>query len=122
MLVNYVHAQLKKVIAMVDTNRDDTISKREFIHIMENVEAVQALSEVGVDVVGLVDFADHIFPDDNSGEYGAELSFAKFMEVVLQLRGKNVATVKDIVDLRKFVQTNVNQRLVQMKDDLSARI
>merc|ERR1712129_331694 len=32
-----------------------------------------------------------------------ELSFPLFMETVLQLRGSNNATVKDIVDLRKFM-------------------
>mmetsp|Transcript_1006 Transcript_1006/g.3600 ORF Transcript_1006/g.3600 Transcript_1006/m.3600 type:complete len:90 (-) Transcript_1006:153-422(-) len=32
-----------------------------------------------------------------------ELTFPDFMEVVLQLRGSNGATVRDVVDLRKWV-------------------
>mmetsp|Transcript_99284 Transcript_99284/g.171030 ORF Transcript_99284/g.171030 Transcript_99284/m.171030 type:complete len:138 (+) Transcript_99284:49-462(+) len=57
---------------------------------------------MGVDVVGLVDFADIIFEND------IELSFADFMELVLQLRGSNNCTVKDMVDLRKFVVTELS--------------
>merc|ERR1719183_759108 len=55
------------------------------------------IQEIGVDVVGLVDFADFIFKD------GVELSFPEFMEIVLQLRGSNMSTVRDVVDLRKFM-------------------
>merc|ERR1711920_807805 len=56
--------------------------------------------------IGLVDFADFIFDGDGCGaeEDEPELDFPKFMDVVLQLRGSNNATVKDVVDLRKFVQ------------------
>jgi hypothetical protein len=59
---------------------------------------VRALTEVGVDVIGLVDFADVIFEDDD------ELSFGRFMEIVLELRGSNSATVKDIIELRKLLR------------------
>ena len=52
---------------------------------------------VGVDVIGLVDFTDYIFKGDQ------KLTFPDFMEVILQLRGTNNATVKDLVDLRKVV-------------------
>ena len=54
-------------------------------------------------MVALVDLADAIFTDEN-GQEEEELSFPKFMEVVLNLRGSNHATVKDIVDLRKFIR------------------
>merc|ERR1712242_192567 len=32
-----------------------------------------------------------------------ELSFGEFMDMILQLRGSNTATVKDVVDLRKLI-------------------
>merc|ERR1712039_591233 len=85
-------------------NSDMLISKTEFCDILRNREATKALQEVGVDVVGLVDFVDFIFGGENSEEEGTTLTFSDFMEVVLQLRGSNTATVKDVVDLRKFIQ------------------
>eukprot|EP00927_Polykrikos_kofoidii_P040960 TRINITY_DN3490_c0_g2_i1.p1 TRINITY_DN3490_c0_g2~~TRINITY_DN3490_c0_g2_i1.p1 ORF type:complete len:725 (-),score=127.75 TRINITY_DN3490_c0_g2_i1:414-2534(-) len=105
MLVTYVNDKLSKVMSLLDTDGGGTISKKEFIEILDNVDAVRCLNDVGVDVFGLVDLADYIFEDDDSSnEEEVELDFSKFMEVVLQLRGTNQATVKDIVDLRKFMR------------------
>jgi len=56
---------------------------------------------MGVDVFGLVDLTDFIFRD------GHALDFGEFMELVMQLRGSNQATVKDIVDLRKFIVNEI---------------
>eukprot|EP00927_Polykrikos_kofoidii_P042398 TRINITY_DN36310_c0_g1_i1.p1 TRINITY_DN36310_c0_g1~~TRINITY_DN36310_c0_g1_i1.p1 ORF type:complete len:617 (+),score=131.15 TRINITY_DN36310_c0_g1_i1:71-1852(+) len=109
MLVNYVGVKLAKVMLLIDEDGGGTISRDEFNQILECEEAIEALNDVGVDVIGLVDFADFIFGDDvQTGAGGeaadeVELTLAEFMEVVLQLRGSNNATVKDIVDLRKFI-------------------
>lgn len=77
---------------------DDTISKVEFQALLAAPKAAGVLEDVGVDAVGLVDFADYIFSDDRP-----YLTFGDFMEIVLQLRGSNTASVKDIIDLRKIV-------------------
>lgn len=116
MLVGYVNRKVKTIVQELDTDGDNSISKTEFIKILENWDAVKALQEVGVDVVGLVDFADVIFEDG-----AQELSFEKFMDVVLQLRGSNTATVKDIVELRKLVRTN-NMQTHYMLARLEGRI
>eukprot|EP00927_Polykrikos_kofoidii_P073259 TRINITY_DN6930_c0_g2_i2.p1 TRINITY_DN6930_c0_g2~~TRINITY_DN6930_c0_g2_i2.p1 ORF type:complete len:838 (+),score=153.37 TRINITY_DN6930_c0_g2_i2:298-2514(+) len=110
MLVNYTGVKLRKVVALIDEDGGGTISRDEFMLILQSQEAIEALQDVGVDVIGLVDFADFIFGDECDEEdssEGVELTLAEFMEVVLQLRGSNSATVKDIVDLRKFVQTSI---------------
>merc|ERR1712137_523666 len=110
--LNFVKAKMVEVLqnAEVDVNKDMLISKTEFRDILLNREATKALHEVGVDVVGLVDFVDFIFGSDfeEDGDQGTSLSFSDFMEVVLQLRGSNKATVKDVVDLRKFVTARFN--------------
>jgi len=143
MLVGYVNGKLRKVVDLLDTDGDLKISKVEFVEILENMEAARALQEVGVDVVGLIDFAEFIFEDDELDQPTPEqmeqmntqevhereksLSFGDFMEVVLQLRGTNNATVKDIVDLRKFmrralIQTNVHLASLQKQFRLSTKI
>eukprot|EP00927_Polykrikos_kofoidii_P083258 TRINITY_DN8487_c0_g2_i1.p1 TRINITY_DN8487_c0_g2~~TRINITY_DN8487_c0_g2_i1.p1 ORF type:complete len:801 (+),score=117.49 TRINITY_DN8487_c0_g2_i1:225-2627(+) len=126
MLVSYVGGRLRSVVELLDTDRGGTISKKEFLEILENVDAIKALQDVGVDVVGLVDFADFIFEiesNDDSDDLGIELSIGEFMDVVLQLRGSNTATVKDIVDLRKFIQTSFAERhvlLSSLHEDVKA--
>merc|ERR1712032_1114172 len=103
--VNFVKHRLFHMIEQcaVDGNGDGRISKSEFETLLQKPAAAKALHDVGVDVVGLVDFMDFLFQD------GRELSFADFMEMVLSLRGTNVATVKDIVDLRKCVMSELSR-------------
>jgi len=95
--VNLVKNHLLLCVKRLDRNGDKHISKEEFEALLETPEAARALQNIGVDVVGLVDFMDYIFAEES------DLSFPLFMETVLQLRGSNSATVKDIVDLRKFM-------------------
>lgn len=95
--VNLVKSRLHKIIDNMDDNRDGTISRLEFEALLESRAAARALAQVGVDVVGLVDLGDFLFEDKQA------LPVRDFMEMVLQLRGSNTATVKDIVDLRKWI-------------------
>jgi len=122
MLVGYVNGRLRSVVAILDMDGDNQISKREFVQILENSDAVRCLQEVGVDVVGLIDFADYIFEDEDAVDVDKQLTFSQFMDVVLQLRGTNNATVKDVVDLRKFLRrtlmkTNAEITLIREKLD-----
>jgi len=110
----------QKLMAMfddpkVDTDGNCSISRQEFENMLLNQEAASIIQDMGVDVVGLVDFADIIFEDD------IELTFGDFMELVMQLRGSNTCTVKDIVDLRKFVVTEFNA-LQNKFDDTMAEL
>merc|ERR1712190_310854 len=69
--------------------------------LLQQPEATRALQDVGVDPVGLIDFVDVIFGEADI------ISFGRFMETVLLLRGSNNATVKDIVDIRKRLVAEV---------------
>merc|ERR1740117_1072110 len=87
MLVMFVHEKLSKVMAILDADGGGTISKKEFLEILDNVDAVRCLHDVGIDVFALVDLADYIFADDDADNQDEiELDFTKFMEVILQLR------------------------------------
>lgn len=121
MVVGRLHDQLRVLFDEqgLDMNGDGQISRSEFEKILEIPQAARALQDVGVDVVGLVDFAEVIFEGDPNGEEPErQLSFSAFMDVVLQLRGGNTATVKDVVDCRKSIMQH-NERLV---DNLYASI
>merc|ERR1719203_1343438 len=88
----------------LDMNQDSLLSGDEFSMLLQNHEAVKALSEVGVDVGGLMDITDSIFQSDAQGqEFENKLDFDKFMDLTLKLRGVNPATVRDIVDLRQWM-------------------
>jgi voltage-gated sodium channel len=99
--VGFVRTKLHGILRELDADGDSCISRTEFQNILLMPEAARALQEVGVDVVGLIDFADFIFARD------AKISFRDFMDTVLQLRGTNTATVKDVVDLRKAIMVEL---------------
>lgn len=105
MLVSYVKGTLLHMLenSGLDADGDKQIARDEFEYMLENPAAAKALTDVGVDVVGLVDFTDFIFKD------GRQLSFPDFMDMVLSLRGTNVATVKEIVDLRKLLTSECDK-------------
>lgn len=100
-IVDFVTGKLEAILDTLDEDGDKRISRVEFAKILQIPEAVLALDEVGVDPVGIMDFADFIFDDANVEEDG--LAFQEFMDVILKLRGSNTATVKDVVDLRRFI-------------------
>lgn len=114
MVVSYVKHQLQSVLKTngILTSGNNNITKTEFEELLQKGDAARALHELGVDVVGLVDFTDFIFQDD------VQISFPNFMEMVLQLRGTNTATVKDIVDFRKFILSEMNR----LEDKITSKI
>lgn len=101
--VAFLKNHLLKYVTALDTDNDCHISKSEFVGMLENPEPLKALQNIGVDVVGLVDFTDYIFEENQT------ISLRKFMDMVLQLRGTNTTTVKDIVDLRKYLSLELNK-------------
>lgn len=90
------------------------ISADMFAEMMQDHKSIEAFTKIGVDVIGLSNAAEFIFPakeGDHSQEDHAEhleIGFFDFMERILQLRGSNTATVRDMVEMRKFLHSEMN--------------
>lgn len=112
-LTSSVKEKLQSIVDRLDTDSNGSLSFAEFAHIMEHKEAVQVLEEVGVDPASIIDFAEEIFFEDGQP---VELPFDKFMEMVLDLRGSNAATVKDIKSLWKQINQKVSQTNSEVQD------
>merc|ERR1719382_937288 len=100
--VNFVKTYFSALFTTGDIDGDSRISQQEFEDLLVQPGVAVALQGVGVDVIGLVDFIDFIFKG------GYPLSLDKFLDIVLQLRGSNRASVRDIVELRKFLITELS--------------
>merc|ERR1711865_444554 len=87
-----------EVVKFVDVDGDKKVSAEEFVRICESQDAIEGLHELDVDVVALVDYADVIFQDKG------ELSMKDFTTLLVQFRGTNTGTVKDLVNVRKYLK------------------
>jgi len=117
MSIDFVTSTLHDVLAETDKNKDLKICRDEFNDMLSSRKALMALKELDVDPVSLIDFADFIFQEDDGGDEPASLSLGDFLEVVMQLRGGNKTTVKDVLDLRKFLRT----RFENIEKSISSR-
>merc|ERR1711972_378584 len=102
MVLANVKSKLRMVMNMdngIDEDQSGFISQAEFETLLLKPEAARIIQSVGVDVVELVDDADFIFGGDSSSSLG----FADFMNLVLELRGSNTASVKDLMRLRQVL-------------------
>eukprot|EP00930_Biecheleria_cincta_P081679 TRINITY_DN7092_c0_g1_i1.p1 TRINITY_DN7092_c0_g1~~TRINITY_DN7092_c0_g1_i1.p1 ORF type:complete len:477 (-),score=66.77 TRINITY_DN7092_c0_g1_i1:171-1601(-) len=109
LMVEGVIAEMREILGTIDANSNGQISIAEMKEILQLPSAVKALDNVGVDPVGMMDFAEMFFMNEQ-GEL-VELEFDKFMEMVLDLRASNNATLKDVMNLGK--QVNVKLALNQ---------
>eukprot|EP00930_Biecheleria_cincta_P011695 TRINITY_DN11473_c0_g1_i1.p1 TRINITY_DN11473_c0_g1~~TRINITY_DN11473_c0_g1_i1.p1 ORF type:complete len:752 (+),score=177.62 TRINITY_DN11473_c0_g1_i1:36-2258(+) len=95
--VKMVTEQVMQILTSEDADHDDYISQAEFTEMLDREEAINAFTDVGVDVIALIRDPDIIFAGDDC------ISFKEFMDEVLALRGSNPATVKDITQLKKQI-------------------
>jgi len=109
LVVSFVQTQLRALIQDCVGDTTDGMTREQFADLLGRPQAARALDEVGVDVMGLLSISDFLFKDDK------KLSFTDFMEMVLELRGTNTATVKHVVDLQRFVHLELRKTATNME-------
>eukprot|EP00927_Polykrikos_kofoidii_P002916 TRINITY_DN11164_c0_g1_i2.p1 TRINITY_DN11164_c0_g1~~TRINITY_DN11164_c0_g1_i2.p1 ORF type:complete len:760 (+),score=148.07 TRINITY_DN11164_c0_g1_i2:122-2281(+) len=112
--VQFVKSRIMKLMkdTGLDADGDMMITKAEFESLLLNRKAAKLVQDIGVDVVGLVDYSDFLFKNNDA------LTFNEFMNLVFELRGCNTATVKDIVDLRRSVLSEMAMRMAGLTSQL----
>jgi len=106
MMISFVQEKLQQIMKEIDDDCDLQVSRTEFLQILDRRDACKVLQELDVDPEGMVDNVDFIF-DNDCGDGEEKKTFGEFMEKVLQLRGGLNSTVKDIVELRRFVKYSI---------------
>lgn len=85
----------------LDTDGSHTLSKEEFDGLIMNNVMMKMLYDFGVDVIGIVDFGEFLFQECE------ELSFDDFLELVVQFRQSKPATMRDVMNLRKYLAREI---------------
>lgn len=104
MIVDKVHERFGDIVKKLDENNDGDLTWEEFTKLLDYPEAIAALESVNVDPSSMIDVAeDFLFDNGNP----VKVSFDEFMGMVLDLRGGQSATVKDIMSLGKHFNRNM---------------
>jgi len=98
---DHVKSHLLSVLVSNDEDGNELVSRQEFQEVLMSPQTRMLLVSCGVDIIGLLELTEYIFRESD------EISFGEFFSLVLQLRGPNTCTVKDIVDTRKFFHTEL---------------
>eukprot|EP00929_Paragymnodinium_shiwhaense_P081900 TRINITY_DN42965_c0_g1_i1.p1 TRINITY_DN42965_c0_g1~~TRINITY_DN42965_c0_g1_i1.p1 ORF type:complete len:706 (+),score=100.17 TRINITY_DN42965_c0_g1_i1:76-2193(+) len=91
------------------------LTKEEFRALCFHPATMKVLAEVDVDHVSLVDCVNFIY--DAYADNGT-LTFSTLFQLIMQLRGSKPATVKDVVDMRKFIF----HELADLKSELASHL
>jgi voltage-gated sodium channel len=122
MITDKVHDKFDHIVKQLDSSGDQKLSWKEFQKIMENQDAIDALESVHVDPVGMIDFAQDWFQEDGKEK---SIDFEEFMTIVLDLRGGQQATLKDLMTLGKRVKnkfSNLSQKMESVDTKLDEMI
>merc|ERR1712224_647703 len=92
-----VDSQVERLAAYIDSDKSGTISKDEFDLVISDPHLATSLHELGVDIVGVAHFAGFIFDQIE------EITYQDFALLVSQFRGTKMATVKDVMDMRRYM-------------------
>jgi len=112
-MVDQVREKFESIVTRLDDNHDGILSWKEFQLMLAFPEAVDALEQVNVDPESMVDMAEDFFFED--GEE-VEVTFEDFMGLILDMRGGNAGTVKDIMNVGK----RINHKFITMKKGMEA--
>jgi hypothetical protein len=118
MMVDKVNEKFNTIIADLDTDMDGSLSWDEFQKILDKPETHKALASVNVDAETMVDIAEDYFFEN--GEAVA-VSFEEFMQLLLDLRGGQQATVKNLMTMGKGLSKKFNQTADRM-DSLKGKM
>jgi len=105
MTVSFVATKLREKMIQMSHNPEGIISKMAIQDILVEPDVVQMLMAVNVDLVVLMDSLDMLYED--LGKQGGVMTFEKMVDLVLNGRGGNFATVRDTKELLRMMKAVV---------------
>eukprot|EP00931_Biecheleriopsis_adriatica_P115140 TRINITY_DN90977_c0_g1_i1.p1 TRINITY_DN90977_c0_g1~~TRINITY_DN90977_c0_g1_i1.p1 ORF type:complete len:634 (+),score=153.24 TRINITY_DN90977_c0_g1_i1:268-1902(+) len=116
--VAWMTETLKTALDGADENSDGFIDVDEFYRMLSDERVQDVLDTVEIDPVGLIDFVDVIFdggePTDDKPGAKPQVPFEVFKDRLLELRGSNNCTVKDMIGLRKWLASQIRAQNIRI--------
>jgi len=106
LIVGHLAQNLRDVMHSTGRDLDEPFTRSSFRNLCVDSQVAPTLAAFGVSVVVLVDMTDVIFDDLDPDGNG--LTFEAFVDVVLNMRGANPATVKDVKEQMRVMKAMVS--------------
>jgi len=130
MEVNFVKMKLFEILIACFPDKEGQqvdkiqMTQPQFAEMIAAKGAARLLDEVGVNVENLVDLTDMIFERSDASPLdsptNAFQTFDDLIAKVMNLRGSNTATVRDVMSFRKFATNTVGLRISRIEKALLA--
>lgn len=114
----YVSTQLRRAYHTRDMEEDACLTEAQFMGFVVQPDVARLAESVGVDVMLLVDMAPNLFDDTSKGGDNG-MSFEKFVELILNMRGTNPAKVKDMKETLKVMKVVLRESQKNMEENMS---
>jgi len=98
------------------------MNKETFERFLETRAVVSTIQECGVDAVALLDSVDLIFEEKVTAANLQGLRFVDFVEIVLNMRGTNPATVKDVKEQMRLLKISTKDDTAKNSKILSSQM
>merc|ERR1719482_1066513 len=122
MTVSHVAFGLRQAMSIMNKDTSVDLSHADFRHLLVQPEIASIVQEAGVDVVVLLDQSDIIFESLQQEGGESEMSFEKFIDIVLNMRTTNGATVKDVSQNLKLISKMVKETQAVSEEHISKTI
>eukprot|EP00930_Biecheleria_cincta_P044834 TRINITY_DN30884_c0_g1_i1.p1 TRINITY_DN30884_c0_g1~~TRINITY_DN30884_c0_g1_i1.p1 ORF type:complete len:838 (+),score=155.38 TRINITY_DN30884_c0_g1_i1:35-2515(+) len=116
--VSYIAAKVREKLENEGRREELAFSKAELQALLIDPQMAQLLIGVDIDIVALVDTLDIVYED--MAKVGSEMTFEKVIDLLLNGRGKNSATVRDTKDVLRIVKSVVKQSTEEMVASLQS--
>ncbi|CAE7682357.1 DUSP9, partial [Symbiodinium necroappetens] len=103
LVVSYVAGSIRNKMELLGHNPEAPISQQDFQSYLTDPEVTGILASVKVDVVVLADMLEMFYEDlERTGDV---MTFEKMVELMLNGRGSNTATVRDTKELLRMIKS-----------------
>eukprot|EP00929_Paragymnodinium_shiwhaense_P006912 TRINITY_DN110867_c0_g1_i1.p1 TRINITY_DN110867_c0_g1~~TRINITY_DN110867_c0_g1_i1.p1 ORF type:complete len:907 (-),score=245.82 TRINITY_DN110867_c0_g1_i1:104-2824(-) len=103
-IVRNLSMQLRDAIALAGRDPEAAMSRMEFQNIIVTHDIASILEAMGVNLAALVDSLDVMFSDEASS-----INFEEFVEALLNARGHNPCTVRDVTHLHRVIESVIQE-------------
>jgi len=120
LVVSYVAGSIRNKMELLGHNPEAPISQQDFQNYLTDPEVTGILASVKVDVVVLADMLEMFYEDlERTGDV---MTFEKMVELMLNGRGSNTATVRDTKELLRMIKSAIRVQTAETTKKLAEEL